>query len=753
MQAFKAFIILSFLLASATASAQWKPAGQRIASRWAAGVRPENAWREYPRPQLVRSSWLNLNGLWDYAITGRGASKPEQWSGNILVPYAIESSLSGVGTALQPNQYLWYRRRLRLPEDWAGKRLLLHFGAVDYQCTVYINGSQAGVHTGSADPFTFDISPWLTAGEQEIILKVSDPTDSDIQPRGKQSLRPEGFWYTAVSGIWQTVWVEPVSQTHVTAFLPEADIDRSVISFHTHVANLQGNEFFDIKIYFKDKLIQSRSVAYQPRLSISLKNAHLWRPADPALYQVTATLKRRERVLDTFRSYFAMRKISLGPDQAGQVRILLNNQAIFQWGVLDQGWWPESLLTPPSDEALRYDMQVIKALGFNLIRKHIKVEPSRFYYHADQMGLLVWQDMPSGFLGLHHPEQHVKFDAAKDWERPSLSAALYEAEWKAIIDNLRFFSSIVAWVPFNEGWGQYDTERIARWTKSYDSTRLVNAASGWTDRNIGDMYDAHQYPGPSMEPGSQNPGRALVLGEFGGLGWPLSGHLWDARKKNWGYRNFASQADFTKAYASVIKNVYPLIARGLSAAIYTQTSDVEAEVNGLLTYDRKVLKLDTGLAASLHADLFKSYAAPVWLVRDGEEAPAQMRLSREQPAAGWLTAGTEASLFRAEQAPVKLLKGQRIWSVADFDSRPGQRPAMKIYAQGHLKIFLNGMLVCDKTILTKRHYDELNLGDYSHLLRAGKNRLAVVLTDVTADSAFDYGLYSFSLSNDKPQSN
>lgn len=687
---------------------------------------------------------MNLNGLWNYAVLPKGANMPSKYQGEILVPYSIESSLSGVGKSLLPSEELWYQRKLYIPEAWQKKDIILHFGSVDYEAFVYVNGKLVGKHVGSSDPFSFNITPHLKVGEQEIIVRVWDPTDSEIQPRGKQTLNPKGFWYTAVSGIWQTVWIEPVERTRVRYMNPVPDIDNSTIELVTDLENAQGDEILSVKVLYKGEIVQEKDLSMQGRLSISISNPQLWTPDSPHVYDLEIELKRKGSVIDKFSSYFAMRKISLGKDEKGIERLLLNNQPLFQWGVLDQGWWPESLLTPPSDEALKYDMIVLKKLGFNMIRKHLKVEPARFYFHADTMGLLVWQDMPSGFLEIHHPEQHLKFDAKEDWARPHESAKDFESEWKSIIDNLRFFPSIVMWVPFNEGWGQYDTKRISKWTEDYDPSRLVNATSGWTDRNVGHVFDSHQYPGPSMEPPVQNSGRAIVLGEFGGLGWPIEGHLWNEQKRNWGYRTYQDEVQYLKEYATVIQNVYPLISRGLSAAIYTQTSDVEGEVNGLMTYDRKVLKLPEAETKLLHDRLYLSYATPQILLQDSEIEPSNLYLSTKNPGKNWTALSPTSAKFKETKGPFDVTKGMDVWSVNSFEiSDLDKTLAMKLYGRGDLKIYLNGHLVYDKKISTKRHYDEYNLTESAQFVNKGKNIIALELRNASEDSIFDYGLYHF----------
>ena len=727
------------------ANAQYTQQPVSIASPWAPRINETNAWQEYPRPQLVRKEWKNINGLWDYAITNRGENKPANFQGKILVPYSIESSLSGVQKTLKPTQELWYNKEVDIPAEWKGKNVILHFGAVDYQSDLYVNGKHVGQHTGGSDPFSYDITPFLNPSSvQQISLKVFDPTDTDIQPRGKQSLNPKGFWYTAVSGIWQTVWMEPVNATRVSVLNPVSDIDNGTITLNSTLTNLLGNEQMEVQVFYQGKQIKKITEPYQSALKIDLKNALLWSPEHPNLYQLRLKITRNIETLDQIESYFAMRKISLAKDQNGYTRLALNNKPYFQWGTLDQGWWPESLLTPPSDEAMKFDMEMVKRMGFNMIRKHIKVEPARYYYHADTLGLLLWQDMPSGFIGLHDEEQHVKFDAKEDWDRPEASAKSFKAEWKSIMDNLRFFSSIVVWVPFNEGWGQFQTKEITDWTINYDKDRLVDATSGWTDMKVGHMFDAHQYPGPSMEPQSQNPGRATVLGEFGGLGWPVKGYLWNEDKGNWGYRTYLDNSTFHNEVSRVINNIYPLLARGLSAAIYTQTSDVEAEVNGLITYDRKFQKISDQDMKKLSEPLYASVKKAVFVINDSEEQNSSLFVSPSHPGNNWNLHNPFDAQFKEHKGPYQLNKGDSLWAVNSFivtDKK--EKMALKLFGQGDLKIFLNGTEIYKNRIMTKRHYDELSISDYMQLLKKGKNVIGFELTNAEANTQFDFGLYKF----------
>ncbi len=569
---------------------EWKPVGDRIMTRWAAGVSPDSVLPDYPRPQMVRERWLNLNGLWDYAIAAKGTERPSAWDGKILVPFAAESALSGVGRPVGPDQALWYRRTVAVPADWRKGRVLLHFGAVDWESTVWVNGREAGTHRGGYDPFAYDITDALKRGaKQEIVVRVLDPTDAGNSPiaRGKQVLKPRGIFYTAVTGIWQTVWLEPVPEVRLARLGLVPDIDRGTLTVTPAVAGTADGLRLAVKVGLRGADVAVAEGPAGAPLVVDIPRPELWSPGDPVLYDLRAELRKDGRALDEVASYAGMRKISVGKDRHGFNRLLLNNEPLFQLGPLDQGWWPDGLYTAPTDAALRSDIETIKALGMNMLRKHVKVEPDRLYHWCDRLGILVWQDMPSA---LFKREAHsAEALAARD--------AQFEAEWKAVMDALSSHPSIVMWVPFNEGWGQYDTERITAWTKDHDPSRLVNNASGWTDKGVGDVVDIHSYPGPAMPPLEER--RAAVLGEFGGLGLPITGHLWQA-EGNWGYRNFDDVGAYEARYTELIKNLYPLADKGLAAAVYTQTSDCEIEVNGLLTYDRAVIKLDPSRFAALN---------------------------------------------------------------------------------------------------------------------------------------------------------
>lgn len=738
------FLLTALIGTALTANGQsYHPAKVSLTTRWGKELTPANAWKEYPRPQLQRELWMNLNGLWNYAVVNKGQPLPARFDGEILVPFCIESSLSGVGKPLLPTQELWYHRTFTVPAGWKGKDIVLHFDAVDWETKLWVNGKKVGEHKGGSDPFSFNITSYLhKTGQQEIKLSVWDPTDSGLQARGKQVLEPKGIWYTAVSGIWQTVWLEPVNKTTVQQFVPVADIDQNTISFNTSAAGLTGTEKLHLVIRNEGKLVKDTIAAFSNKITVSIPSAKLWTPEHPNIYTVDVELLNKRGTADKFSTYFAMRKISLGKDENGYMRLMLNNQPVFQYGTLDQGWWPDGLLTPPSDEAMLFDMVKLKEMGFNMLRKHIKVEPSRYYYHADTMGLLLWQDMPSGFEGGSTPS-HVAADAAADWVRPAESARQFEAEWKAIMDHLRFFPSIVMWVPLNEGWGQYDTKRIAELTKNYDPTRLVDAPSGWTDRGVGDVYDVHQYPGPGMEPPAANEGRAIVLGEFGGLGLVVKDHIWDPNKRNWGYKTYLESQILISEYAQLMYNMELMIPRGLAAAIYTQTTDVEGEVNGLLTYDREVVKIPEDLLRILHAPLYRQTDGKISFINmESELASNKYKVLLGKAGNGWLQDATPAG-FADNNKKVELKKGESVYAYQDFTvSNMPRGLGMKLFGFGDAKVYLNGKLIWQEDkIRTKRHYDDINLSDKIKLLKPGTNRIAIECTNATQNTKFDFSLY------------
>lgn len=601
------------LLTSLSLMAQdknWAPVGNKIMSEWASKVDPAQPLPEYPRPQMVREKWQNLNGLWNYSIqTIDNQDKPQQYEGKILVPFAVESALSGVGKTVGKDSVIWYNRTFSLPSNFKNNNVLMHFGAVDWRSEVYINGKLAGSHEGGYDPFYFDITELLKSGKnQEVTIRVWDPTDEGPQPHGKQVIKPEGIWYTPVTGIWQTVWIEAVPKSFIASTKQTPDIDKETLKVSTDLKNSLSGDVVRVTVFDgANKLAEQQNTAGE-ELTLKIPDPKLWSPDQPFLYNLTIALIRNGKTVDEVKSYVAMRKISLQKDAAGIQRIMLNNKFLFQYGPLDQGWWPDGLYTAPTDEALKFDIIKTKEMGFNMIRKHIKVEPARWYNYCDQLGMLVWQDMPSGDLGNGWEQRLGVLDRATDKNRTPESEGYYKKEWNAIMDALYNFQSIVVWVPFNEAWGQFKTEEITEWTMAKDPSRLVNSASGGNYYLTGHMVDLHNYPNPAMpRPDVFGEKYALVLGEFGGLGLPISDHTWQ-QKDNWGYQTFKNPEDMFKRYNEFTVRIEEFIKKGLSAAVYTQTTDVEGEINGFLTYDRKVMKMPI---EQLKAVNEKLYTVPV----------------------------------------------------------------------------------------------------------------------------------------------
>ena len=746
----------ALLLFSCLAQADWKPAEGPLLTKWARSVTPENVHSEYPRPQMVRRDWLNLNGLWDYAVLPKDEGRPGEFDGQILVPFPIESALSGVMKSVRPDNRLWYRRSFEIPNGrrWNrdGRRILLHLGAVDWDTTVWVNGREIGNHKGGYDPFTFDITDALKeGGVQEIVLSVWDPTDAGKQPRGKQVRKPRGIWYTAVTGIWQTVWLEPVPETYIRLVRITPDLDtrkfRVGVTFPYPSAAVATHEL-DVTVTLKDgEAIVARTKATAGShdtqwAEVSVKNPRPWSPEDPFLYDTAIEVSHGGEPLDRVEGYAAMRKIALAQDESGVLRLFLNDKPLFQYGPLDQGWWPDGLYTAPSDEALKHDIEVTKQLGMNMARKHVKVEPDRWYYWCDKLGLLVWQDMPSG-------DRYIRGDDP-DLQRTEESAKQFELELTRVIDAFRNHPSIVMWVPFNEGWGQYDTARIVDFIRKLDPTRLVNSASGWTDRGVGDVHDIHRYPGPGMAPVEEN--RAIVLGEFGGLGLPVPGHTWQD-EKNWGYRSFKTREDLTAAYLVLIQNLRPLIARGLSAAVYTQTTDVEIEVNGLMTYDRSMIKMDADKARAANEKLYLPPPVVRVIVPASQRQGQVWRFTTVEPPDGWEKPGFDDSGweigkggFGTEGTPGAVIgttwSKSNIWLRRQFDlgGRQFAEPFLSIHHDEDAEVYLNGQLIATLEGYAT-DYVQVPLDEKARAaLKPGVNHIAVHCHQSSGGQYIDVGL-------------
>jgi hypothetical protein len=743
------FALLALFLA-APAFAEWKPAPAALMTRWGKAVTPANAWQEYPRPQLVRKEWQNLNGLWDYAITARDATQPDKWDGQILVPFAAESALSGVGKHPTKDQVLWYHRSLLVPPSWKGQRLILHFEAVDFEATVFVSGKELGTHRGMSDPFSFDVTDALKDGRGELVVRVWDPTDDGAQPRGKQVKNPGGIWYTPVSGIWQTVWLEPVPNTHIRSvqFIP--DVDKGEVEVRVDVAGDAATVAVYRRVSPKAHMIIGAGKPGAP-FRMKIDDPKLWTPDSPYLHDVDVGISLKasdDQHIDQASSYFAMRKVSAGKDERGVMRLMLNNKPLFQVGPLDQGWWPDGLLTPPSDEAMAYDVKVLKQLGLNMLRKHIKVEPARFYYHCDRLGLLVWQDMPAG--GSPARGQHIRPNARDDASFTDDEKKQFRSELKAMIDHLRFFPCIYCWVPFNEGWGQHDTNDVLKWVKEYDPTRLVDGPSGWTDRGHGDMKDMHNYPGPGMFP--TMPDRVSVLGEFGGLGLPVGGHLWK-ESNNWGYRTYKTTDELRENYRRLMAQLRPLVGKGLSAAVYTQTTDVEVEVNGLMTYDREVLKLDPTDTAKWHKALFGPPPTERVLVETSEKAGQKWHYTTDKPAAGWEKPDFDAAAWKQAEGGfgTPMTPGSHVrteWKTADvwlrreveLKAEPTGEVMVRLHHDEDAEVYINGVLA-GKAAGYITDYTSVPLTPEGRkALKVGKNVIAVHCHQTGGGQYVDVGL-------------
>jgi len=733
----KTWYLVVFCTALFICSAVWadyKPADGPLMTRWAKQVSAKKAHPEYPRPQMTRKKWQSLNGMWDYAIKPKDNSQPKDFEGQILVPFCAESALSGVMKTVGGDNRLWYQRNFEIPRSWKGQRVLLHFGAVDWDAAVWVNGKQVGTHRGGYDPFTFDITDALkSTGQQRIVVSVWDPTNAGSQPRGKQVSKPRGIWYTAVTGIWQSVWLEPVPQVYIKSLKIVPDIDAGHVRITADCGGETAGLSFEAEVKAGLFAKTEGGAELGKEAEIALKNPKLWSPDSPHLYDLKVSLKDSGgKTVDSVSSYFGMRKIEVKKDEAGINRLFLNNKVLFQYGPLDQGWWPDGLYTAPTDAALRYDIEVLKKLGCNMLRKHVKVEPDRFYYWCDKLGLMVWQDMPSG---------NNKEDQAKKQ---------FELEWTRVIGFLRNHPSIVMWVPFNEGWGQHDTERYVELTKKIDPTRLVNNASGWADKEVGDVHDIHKYPGPAAPPVEEN--RAAVLGEFGGLGLPVKEHTWQA-EKNWGYRSYETREALTEAYVKLIANLRSLIGGGLSAAVYTQTTDVEIEVNGLMTYDRAMVKMDAKKAIAANRTLYLPPPVVTTIVPTSQKQAQQWRYTTSRPGDGWEKADFDDSAwqkgpggFGAKTTPGTAVR--TTWNTSDIwirrtfelDDAELGRAHLSIHHDEDAEVYINGRLVTELKEYTSS-YARVALDNKAlKALKAGTNCIAVHCHQTTGGQYIDVGL-------------
>lgn len=732
-------------LAGAQDEPGWRMQEGPLATRWAADVSPEAPLPEYPRPQLVRDDWRNLNGLWSYAVR-RDDDPPAAFDGEILVPFAIESALSGVMRRVETHETLWYRRPFEVPDAWIGRRILLHFGAVDWDATVWVDGTEVGRHQGGYDPFTFDITDALVAGPtHELLVRVTDPTDAGTQPRGKQVSEPHAIWYTSVTGIWQTVWLEPVPEAHVASLRIEPDLAGERLRLTVGSDADPAITTVRASVLAEGRPVATAEARPDETLALAIPGPRAWSPDDPFLYDLILELWQDGAVVDRVTSYAGLRDVAIGTDAAGVQRILLNGEPLFQYGLLDQGFWPDGLYTAPTDEALRYDLEVTKKLGFNLVRKHVKVEPARWYHWADRLGLLVWQDMPNG--GPHVAYGEGEATGKVPW------AENFERELLRVVDALHGHPSIVTWVPFNEGWGQHHTARLAALLEARDPTRLVNAASGWNDVGVGSLLDIHWYTGPGAP--DPDPLRASALGEFGGLGLAVPGHTWQARD-NWGYQSFPDADALTDAYLELVERLWPLIAEpGLAAAVYTQTTDVEIEVNGLLTYDRAILKMDAERLRAAHERLLREPPVVVALVPTAERAAHPWRWTTDAPAGDWTELTYDDTDWNV--APAGFGAGYVTGSIVrspwatphlwlrtsfelDVDPADVEHLRLRVHHDEDVDIYLNGVHVVTLPYATHAYVDVDRDEALRAALRPGTNVLAARATHAWGGQYIDVGL-------------
>jgi len=749
MRAYRRVGVAAALLCAA-ASGQapaWKPAGGNLLTEWAARVDPARPLAEYPRPQMVRNQWRNLNGLWEYAVTDFGAARPGEFEGRILVPFPIESALSGVKRPLTAKQNLWYRRSFDYAAPARDQRVLLHFGAVDWEAAVFLNGKDLGTHKGGYDGFSFDITDTLAANN-ELVVRVWDPTGSNASPKGKQRVeavaKPSGIFYTPSSGIWQTVWLESVPAAGIAGLKIVPDVDAGLVRVTVEGRGATSDDL-TVEAVAMDGARQAARAAggFGRALEIRIPKAKLWSPTSPFLYGLRVTARKGAQVVDSVESYFGMRKIALGKDAKGVTRLMLNDRFVFQAGPLDQGFWPDGIYTAPTDEALRYDIEITKKLGFNMARKHVKVEPDRWYYWCDKLGLLVWQDMPGSGTGRGANRN-------QDGVRVSDEvAAQFETELKAMVEQHWNHPSIVMWVVFNESWGQYETPRVTKWVKQLDPSRLVDNASGWHDCGAGDVIDMHKYPGPGSPSPEEN--RAAVLGEFGGLGLGVAEHTWV--KEFWGYRSLPGRQSLHTKYIDLWREVWKLReSAGLSAAVYTQITDVETECNGLVTYDRKVVKVDLPEASEAVAR-GKFPPAPVYrtVVPAAKDQASLWRYTIDKPPENWYQQGFDASSWQegaagfgtnppnaVSRTPWRTLD---IWVRREFTLPAGPLKGLmlNLYHDEDAEVYLNGVLAV-KVARFNTDWEPTEIAPEAlAALRPGRNIMAIHCHQTTGAQYIDAG--------------
>lgn len=718
-----------------TPAPAWQAKTALLMSRFSKDVNPDNVLPEYPRPQMVRERWLNLNGLWQYQPGVNAAEKiPEgKLSGSILVPFPVESALSGV---MEHQERLWYRRNFKIPSQWKGEQILLHFGAVDYESEIFINGKSVGIHKGGYDAFSFDITGAIeNIEEPELTVRVYDQTDNTGFPRGKQSLQPQGIMYTSVTGIWQTVWLEPVPEYNINDLKIVPDIDRSLVKITANSLASAAHNIL-IKILDGDNTIATIKANCNTEIEVPLAGVKLWSPDNPFLYNLEITLQKDDTNIDKITSYFGMRKIAVG-EEGGYKKLMLNNKFLFQFGPLDQGYWPDGIYTAPTDEALKFDLLMIKNYGFNMVRKHIKVEPYRWYYWADKLGLLVWQDMPSANSYTSHT--------------PPVDTAAYELELTRMIKLHWNAPCIITWDIFNEAQGQHNTENLVNMVKALDPTRLINQASGGEHFGVGDYLDIHSYPPPSVPTGNK---QVLACGEYGGIGYVIAGHTWKVGPT---YIMIDTQKKYTDLYDQFANElVLYKTNSGLSAAVYTEITDVEIELNGLLTYDRDISKGAVETIRNSNYKVINEHLLLIEILPSSQKNARNWSYTFETPLPNWyennfidahwkIGAAGFGTTFTPGTNVKTIWDTDKIWIRQFFDLSMGsfdiENLVLYMHNDEEATVYINGILAAVKTDVTMGYtICAMTNESKNALILNGKNLIAIKCTQTFGGQYIDAGI-------------